>query len=112
MTLESAQAQQVAVGALAAGVTAQKVLNQQLYVANAPMLVHYVAMLFRNVSKIDDLMEDMQEQATLQNELAQVLSQGNPLSEDVCHPSTLYQCIAYALHVVLGFIYRYNFDWG
>lgn len=65
MTLESAQAQQVAVGALAAGVTAQKVLNQQL-----------------NINKIDDLMEDMQEQASLQNELAQVLSQGNPLSDD------------------------------
>lgn len=30
MTLESAQTQQVAVGALAAGVTAQKALNQQL----------------------------------------------------------------------------------
>lgn len=65
ITLESAQAQQVAVGALAAGVVAQKVLNQKL-----------------NLSKIDDLIEDMQEQSNLQNELAQVLSQDNHLCDD------------------------------
>lgn len=65
ITLESAQTQQVAVGALTAGVVVQKALNQQL-----------------NLSKIDDLMEDLHEQAAMQQELAQVLCQGASLGDD------------------------------
>eukprot|EP00921_Rhytidocystis_pertsovi_P001220 GHVQ01002070.1.p1 GENE.GHVQ01002070.1~~GHVQ01002070.1.p1 ORF type:complete len:247 (+),score=62.89 GHVQ01002070.1:463-1203(+) len=65
LTLESAQTQQVAVGALATGVVAQKQLNQQM-----------------NVTKIDKLMEDMHEQSDQQKEVAQVLSQGAPIMDD------------------------------
>lgn len=85
MSLESAQTQQVAVGALAAGVSAQKAMNQQL-----------------NINKIDDLMEDMQEQAGLQNELAQVLSQGPSLMEDADLLAELHQIEAQQLETALA----------
>ncbi|CEM13722.1 unnamed protein product [Vitrella brassicaformis CCMP3155] len=65
MTLESAQTQTVAVEALQTGVNAQKIMNQRL-----------------NIDKIDNLMEDMQEQQDLQNEVAQVLSSGQPIMDD------------------------------
>ena len=55
MTLESAQTQQVAVQALQLGVQAQKDMNKQI-----------------NIDKIDQLIEDMQEQQDIQNEVTQV----------------------------------------
>lgn len=58
ITLESAQTQRLAVDALAAGVGAQKSINQQM-----------------SVQRLDGLMEDLQEQAAVQNEWANILSQ-------------------------------------
>lgn len=65
LTLEAAQTQQVAVGALATGVVAQKQINQQM-----------------NLGKIDKLMEDMQEQSDQQKEVAHVLTQAAPIMDD------------------------------
>eukprot|EP00922_Rhytidocystis_sp_ex-Travisia-forbesii_P007811 GHVS01011565.1.p1 GENE.GHVS01011565.1~~GHVS01011565.1.p1 ORF type:complete len:232 (-),score=66.38 GHVS01011565.1:94-789(-) len=65
ITLESAQTQQVAVGALTTGVQAQKQINNQM-----------------NVNKIDKLMEDLQEQQDQQKEVSQVLQQGTPMMDD------------------------------
>lgn len=64
-SLESAQMNQIAVSALAHGVTVHKQLNQQV-----------------DADKVDQLMEDLQEQQDLQNEIAQVMSAGNRIGED------------------------------
>jgi hypothetical protein len=65
LTLEGTQASQLAIQALQSGVAAQKAMNQQM-----------------KIEKIDDLMEDLQEQQELQNEVAQVLSQGTRVTDD------------------------------
>lgn len=65
MALESAQSTQIAVGALQSGVAAQKEMSQHM-----------------DINKMDELMESMQEQQQLQEEVNQVLSQGNDALED------------------------------
>lgn len=64
-SLEAAQMNQIAVAALAHGVGVHKQLNQQI-----------------DADRVDQLMEDMQEQLDLQNEIAQVMSAGNRIAED------------------------------
>jgi charged multivesicular body protein 4 len=64
-SLEAAQMNQIAVSALAHGVNVHKQLNQQI-----------------DAERVDQLMEDMQEQLDLQNEIAQVMSAGNRIGED------------------------------
>ena len=64
-SLEAAQMNQIAVAALAHGVGVHKQLNQQI-----------------DADRVDQLMEDMQEQLDLQNEIAQVMSAGNRIGED------------------------------
>ena len=64
-SLESAQMNQIAVSALAHGVNVHKHLNKQV-----------------DADKVDQLMEDLQEQQDLQNEIAQVMSAGNRIGED------------------------------
>lgn len=65
MNLEAAQTQNVAIEALKTGVQAQKDLNAKM-----------------NVDKVDQLMEDLQEQEDLQKEVQQVLGQGNDMADD------------------------------
>uniref|UniRef100_A0A0G4I9H6 Uncharacterized protein n=1 Tax=Chromera velia CCMP2878 TaxID=1169474 RepID=A0A0G4I9H6_9ALVE len=66
MTLESSQSQAAAVGALKVGVQAQKVMGQTL-----------------NIDKIDELMDDIQEQKDLQNEIDEVFKQqANVVGDD------------------------------
>ncbi|EER00776.1 vacuolar sorting protein snf7, putative [Perkinsus marinus ATCC 50983] len=65
LSLESSQTTAVAVSALATGVSAQKVMNQQL-----------------NIDNIDVLMDDMQEMQDMQNEVANVLAGGNTVMDD------------------------------
>ena len=62
-SLEAAQMNQIAVAALAHGVTVHKQLNQQI-----------------DAERVDQLMEDLQEQQELQNEIAQVMSAGNRIA--------------------------------
>ena len=64
-SLEGAQMNQIAVAALAHGVTVHKQLNQQI-----------------DADRVDQLMEDLQEQQELQNEIAQVMSAGNRIADD------------------------------
>jgi charged multivesicular body protein 4 len=64
-SLEAAQMNQIAVAALAHGVNVHKQLNSQI-----------------DADRVDQLMEDMQEQLDLQNEIAQVMSAGNRIAED------------------------------
>ena len=64
-SLEAAQMNQIAVSALAHGVNIHKQLNQQI-----------------DAERVDQLMEDMQEQLDLQNEIAQVMSAGNRITDD------------------------------
>jgi hypothetical protein len=64
-SLESAQMNQIAVAALAHGVNVHKQLNKQI-----------------DADKVDQLMEDLQEQQDLQNEIAQVMSSGNRIADD------------------------------
>lgn len=64
-SLEAAQMNQIAVAALAHGVNVHKQLNQQI-----------------DADRVDQLMEDMQEQLDLQNEIAQVMSAGNRIADD------------------------------
>ncbi|EER13524.1 vacuolar sorting protein snf7, putative [Perkinsus marinus ATCC 50983] len=65
LSLESSQTTAVAVSALATGVSAQKIMNQQL-----------------NIDNIDVLMDDMQEMQDMQNEVANVLAGGNTVMDD------------------------------
>ncbi|KAF4694855.1 hypothetical protein FOZ60_006708 [Perkinsus olseni] len=65
LSLESSQTTAVAVSALATGVSAQKIMNQQL-----------------NIDNIDVLMDDMQEMQDMQNEVSNVLSGGNTVMDD------------------------------
>ena len=65
LSLESAQTSQMAVSALQQGIAAQK---------NISTIV--------SIDQVDQLMEDMQEQQELQNEIAQVLSQGARVTDD------------------------------
>ena len=65
LTLEGTQASQLAIQALQSGVAAQKALNQHM-----------------KIDQVDDLMADMQDQQELQNEVAQILSQGNRVTDD------------------------------
>lgn len=64
-SLESAQMNQIAVSALAHGVNVHKQMNQRV-----------------DADKVDQLMEDLQEQQDLQNEIAQVMSAGNRIADD------------------------------
>ena len=64
-SLEAAQTTQLAVTALQQGVKAQKNLNTNV-----------------KMEDVDELMDDMQEQQELQNEIAQVLSQGVRVTDD------------------------------
>lgn len=64
-SLEAAQMNQIAVAALAHGVSVHKQLNQQI-----------------DAERVDQLMEDLQEQQDLQNEIAQVMSAGNRIADD------------------------------
>lgn len=65
LSLESSQTQAIAVTALATGVQAQKTMNTQL-----------------NVDKLDELMEDLQEQQDMQNEISNVLATGAPMMDE------------------------------
>lgn len=65
LSLESSQTQAIAVSALATGVQAQKNMNTQL-----------------NVDKLDELMEDLQEQQDMQNEISNVLATGAPMMDE------------------------------
>jgi len=64
-SLETAQMNQIAVAALAHGVNVHKQLNKQI-----------------DADRVDQLMEDLQEQQDLQNEIAQVMSSGNRIADD------------------------------
>lgn len=64
-SLEAAQMSHIAVKALAHGVNVHKQLNKQL-----------------DAESVDKLMEDLQDQQDLQNEIAQVLSQGTRVGDD------------------------------
>jgi hypothetical protein len=64
-SLESAQMNQITVAALAHGVNVHKQLNKQI-----------------DADRVDQLMEDLQEQQDLQNEIAQVMSSGNRIADD------------------------------
>ena len=64
-SLEAAQMNQIAVAALAHGVNIHKQLNKQI-----------------DADRVDQLMEDLQEQQDLQNEIAQVMSTGNRIGDD------------------------------
>ena len=64
-SLEAAQMNQIAVAALAHGVNVHKQLNKQI-----------------DADRVDQLMEDLQEQQDLQNEIAQVMSSGNRIGDD------------------------------
>lgn len=65
MSMEAAQTQAAAVTALASGVKAQKVLNTEL-----------------NIDKVDQIMEEIQEQQDVQNEIAQCFQQGGSMFDD------------------------------
>lgn len=62
-SLEAAQMNQIAVAALAHGVAVHKQLNKQI-----------------DADRVDQLMEDLQEQQDLQNEIAQVMSTGTRIA--------------------------------
>ena len=64
-SLEAAQMNQIAVAALAHGVNVHKQLNKQI-----------------DADKVDQLMDDLQEQQDLQNEIAQVMSSGNRVGDE------------------------------
>jgi len=64
-SLEAAQMNQIAVAALAHGVNVHKQLNKQI-----------------DADRVDQLMEDLQEQQELQDEIAQVMSSGNRIGDD------------------------------
>ena len=64
-SLEAAQMNQIAVAALAHGVAVHKQLNKQI-----------------DADRVDQLMEDLQEQQELQNEIAQVMSAGTRVADD------------------------------
>ena len=93
MTLESAQTQQVAVQALQLGVQAQKDMNKQI-----------------NIDKIDQLIEDMQEQRDIQDEVTQVLSQGQPLMDDADLLEEL-EAIEAEDFEYQGFVFYYTFGY-
>ena len=64
-SLEAAQMNQIAVAALAHGVSVHKQINKQI-----------------DADRVDQLMEDLQEQQELQNEIAQVMSAGTKVTDD------------------------------
>lgn len=65
MSMEAAQSQAGAVRALEESVRAQKLIQQEL-----------------NIDKVDQVMEDMQEQQDYQNEIAQCFQQGSSVMDD------------------------------
>jgi hypothetical protein len=64
-SLEAAQMNQIAVAALAHGVSVHKTLNQQI-----------------DAEAVDRLMDELEEQQELQRDIAQVMSAGNRIAED------------------------------